>query len=287
MAIKTILAIFRAACYSPGMIDRDEAILRAVAERLEKRGYAVNLVHEEDFTANTPMPDIVLHMARSSRALDILQTWQGRGCRVINTAEGVRNVERATLAKLCAAQGIPTPKTWIIGTAHSNNLTAHTTEGNNEPVTFPCWIKRTGTCAQQADDVHRVNDAEEYRQCLSRFHKRGIAEVVIMEHIEGTCIKFYAVKGTNFIYSLPSTALGYDKFSSKPAEKVEEYTTWHTEEISFPFTSLDFQLDVYGGDLIIGHDGVARLIDLNDWPSFSACRSEAADAIAELVISRP
>ena len=42
-----------------------------------------------------------------------------------------------------------------------------------------------------------------------------------------------------------------------------------------------------GGDLIIGHDGVARLIDLNDWPSFSACRSEAADAIAKLVTKRP
>ena len=41
---------------------------------------------------------------------------------------------------------------------------------------------------------------------------------------------------------------------------------------------------IYGGDVIIGSDGIARLIDLNDWPSFSACREEAADAIAGLVL---
>ena len=33
--MKKVLGIFRAACYSPGMAERDEAILRAVTERLE------------------------------------------------------------------------------------------------------------------------------------------------------------------------------------------------------------------------------------------------------------
>ena len=286
MAIKTVLGIFRAACYSPGMVDRDEAILHAVAERLEKRGYAVSLVHEEEFDTHTPMPDIVLHMARSSRVLDILQAWQEVGCCIINSAEGVRSVERATLAKWCAENGIPTPQTWIVDT-DNKHMAAYTTEGRYEPITYPCWIKRTGTCAQQADDVCRVNDAKEYMQCLSRFHERGISNVVVMEHMEGPCIKFYAVKGTGFVYCLPSSALGYDKFSSKSIESTREKAEWHAGDINFDFSNPCFQLNVYGGDLIIGHDGVARLIDLNDWPSFSACRSEAADAIAELVTKRP
>ena len=181
----SVLGIFRAACYSPGMVERDEAILRAVAERLQRVGYAVRLVREEDFTTDIPIPDIVLHMARSPRVLDILQSWQEAGCRVINSVEGVRGVERAALAEMCAAQGIPTPKTWIVGTANSKLLTARTTDGEDVPISFPCWVKRTGSCAQAPDDVSRVDDAEGYVQCLSRFHARHIDRVVVMEHLEG------------------------------------------------------------------------------------------------------
>ena len=39
-------------------------------------------------------------------------------------------------------------------------------------------------------------------------------------------------------------------------------------------------LDVYGGDCIVREDGTFCIIDLNDWPSFSRCREEAAKAIA-------
>ena len=42
-------------------------------------------------------------------------------------------------------------------------------------------------------------------------------------------------------------------------------------------------LKVYGGDAIIGDDGIPHIIDLNDFPSFSPCRKEAALAIKELI----
>ena len=44
--MKNVLGIFRAACYSPGMVERDEAILRTVARHLEGEGYEVSLIHE-------------------------------------------------------------------------------------------------------------------------------------------------------------------------------------------------------------------------------------------------
>src|SRR3712207_9473819 len=40
---------------------------------------------------------------------------------------------------------------------------------------------------------------------------------------------------------------------------------------------------VYGGDAIIDAHGNFYIIDFNDWPSFSRCVSEAAEAICELV----
>lgn len=292
--MKTVLCIFRAACYSPGMVERDEAILRAVASRLQTAGYTVSLIHEEELTADTPMPDITLHMARSPHALDILMRWEDAGSHVLNPAEGVRNVERETLARLCAKQHIPTPKTWIIDTANPNISTSITTEGQHEAITFPCWVKRTGSCTLQPDDVCFASDINTYKQSIARLHARGIGKAVVMEHLEGVCIKFYAIQDTGFLHFLPAGELGYDKFNASPPtyEKREKEHNKGQTAYQLPTArlclSLDeakklFKLKVYGGDAIIGPDGIARLIDLNDWPSFSACREKAADAIVQLI----
>lgn len=283
--MKKILGIFRAACYSPGMADKDEAILRAVVGRLERTEYTVSLVREEDFTDNIPMPDMVLHMTRSPRALDILQRWQEAGCSVINPVEGVRSVERAALAELCATRDIPIPKTWIVSTSGFSP----------EDITYPCWVKRTGSCAQEPNDVCRANNAEEYTHCIANLHARGIRQAVVMEHLEGPCIKFYAVGATDFFHCLPA----YDKWkisdkkettNSSVSSEWEKAASKLHHSIEEAMTALQpkgemARIQVYGGDAIIEPDGTARLIDLNDWPSFSACREEAADAIARLAMT--
>ena len=46
------------------------------------------------------------------------------------------------------------------------------------------------------------------------------------------------------------------------------------------------QTGIYGGDCIIQPDGTPVLIDFNDWPSFSRCRTEAAQAIAEHIVQK-
>ena len=281
--MKTVLGIFRAACFSPGMVERDEAILRAVMTRLQAQGFMTSLIHEEELTAHTPMPDIVLHMTRSSEALAILEKWQNAGCHVLNSVEGIRSVERAALAQLCAQQGIPTPTTWIVSTASAHTLVAKNTEGVPCEITFPCWIKRTGSCAQQAEDICRASDIIEYRNRLTQFHTRGITEVVVMEHLEGTVIKFYAVKSAGFSYFVPSTSLGYDKFSTTPSNASTNGLEWKTESLNQLLSTINCQLEIFGGDAIVGHDGIARLIDLNDWPSFSACRETAAEAIIHII----
>lgn len=271
------------------MVERDEAILRAVAERLEGTHYTIDMIHEEQFAPDTPIPDMVLHMTRSPRVLEILEHWETAGCRVLNSVESIYGVEREALALQCVKWGIPTPTTWVISTASPSVWVAETTERTLVPITFPCWMKRTDTCAQQPDDVCFVPDAEAYRHSLARFRARGISKVVVMEHLEGTAVKFYGVQGTDFFYSLPASQLGYDKWTDRsagtqvPSQTSDTYYRMlaHIRELlgqvrkGFPM--------IYGGDAIIGSDGIARLIDLNDWPSFSACREEAADAIVRLV----
>lgn len=48
-------------------------------------------------------------------------------------------------------------------------------------------------------------------------------------------------------------------------------------------TSL-INIKVYGGDAIVQADGSFKIIDFNDWPSFSPCRQEAAKAIWKLAL---
>ena len=112
-----------------------------------------------------------------------------------------------------------------------------------------------------------------------------------MEHLDGACIKFYVIQDTGFLHFLPAETLGYDKFNANYSayEKCEEEHNKGEKAYQLPTAklcqSLDeakdlFKLKIYGGDAIIGPDDIARLIDLNDWPSFSRCREEAAKAIA-------
>ena len=114
-----------------------------------------------------------------------------------------------------------------------------------------------------------------------------------MEHLEGVCVKFYAVSNTDFCYCLPVNRLGYDKWMKNlPVNDVEDVAVSIAsgERVSRLISLLQGEESrgvfpmIYGGDAIIGSDGIARLIDLNDWPSFSACREEAADAIAGLIL---
>ena len=42
-------------------------------------------------------------------------------------------------------------------------------------------------------------------------------------------------------------------------------------------------IQVYGGDAIVREDGSFCIIDFNDWPSFSRCANEAAEAIAKII----
>ena len=47
----------------------------------------------------------------------------------------------------------------------------------------------------------------------------------------------------------------------------------------------ELNVEIYGGDCIVGKDGDIKIIDFNDWPSFAPCRYDAAPHIAKRIIS--
>ena len=89
-----VLMIQRAEQYSPNSVDKDLAILSAVAERLQRRGCEVELLAEEKFAQSSPQCALVLTMGRRPETLAELKTV---GCRVINAPEGVENCARTRL----------------------------------------------------------------------------------------------------------------------------------------------------------------------------------------------
>ena len=267
-----VLMIQRAVEFSPNSADKDLAILHSVADHLDTRGLSflceardtrgLSLLCEAR-EAQRDYPLCVLSMARLPETLHWLKTL--KGTRIINSPEGVENCSRSRLQKIMERLSIPQPP--------------H--EGHNG-----YWLKRGDAAAQSQDDVVYVADRQALENAIQVFVQRGISDYVVSAHVKGDLVKFYAVKGGFFRYYYP-TDDGQTKFDDERHNGQAHH---------YPFDSKAMQQDaarlaeavgieVYGGDCIVRADGSYCFIDFNDWPSFSRCREEAAEAIARLVNS--
>lgn len=266
-----IATIARAAEHSPNMSSNDAAILACVTRELIRRGAEVVHVDEE---GNIPHDtDIVCHMSRSCKTLSMLEQAQEKGMTVLNAPEAVKNCSRCSVMRILESKGIPQPTFRILNS--SVEL---------EGVEFPAWIKRADGWSCHKDDICHVRNMDEAKDAIARMKGRGIAQYVYTAHCEGDIIKFYGVGERYFTYGYPScekTKFGLEKINGAPrhfhfdAEMMRRIATEAAKSVG---------LEIYGGDCIIGADGSIAVIDLNDFPSFSSVREEAAAEIAECII---
>ena len=131
---------------------------------------------------------------------------------------------------------------------------------SDEGAPAPCWVKRYGYAESPADVIFAPSE-EARLEAVEAMRSRGISDIVFQHHREGQEVKFYGV-GRNFIRPEGLSALR-EKALEAAAEK---------------------GLEIWGGDAVIGAGGDIHIIDLNDWPSFSSCREEAAKAIAHYAL---
>ncbi len=275
-----LLGISRSACFSPNSEERDAAIFAAVSERLRLKGVEVKTMTEDEGQIETLMSvDGIFSMGRSLKALNMEFEAEKRGIPVCNTAKGRMEWSRFHVMHHCEALGIACPR----------HVTVSPENVENPPLPFPFWLKRDDGAAQQADDVCFVRNREVWntkRQSL--FDEKG-ARWACEEHLQGDLIKFYGVAGSVFFhFHYPtSEAHGFSKFG---AEKING----RPKGLHFDMPVLKKQTDflaesmglpVYGGDAVVTSDGRCCLIDFNDWPSFSVCREDAAEAIASYIMN--
>jgi hypothetical protein len=262
------LGIRREAEFSPGKVDADRAILDLSAARLQARGHVVEVCNAADDTWPDPAAGaVVFTMAQGARALQRLRQWAARGVRIINHPEGILNCQRHRTVAAFAETDLPFPDTVLLATDAAAPLPGWIGDHG-------AWIKRGDVHATEADDVVYVADAAAVRQALRRFSARNIAAAVVQRHVGGTVLKFYAVRGRFFHCVAPP-----------PGVEIPAAVERGIDALGRCAADI-LNVEIYGGDCVVGMNGELTLIDLNDWPSYAACRALAAESIAAHLIAQ-
>ncbi len=265
----------RAGAFSPNHIGNDATIMNTVAEQLRKRGCEVNIYSEEQFVAGKVTESVIINMCRERRSTELLQHLEDEGVLVINSGYGIENCIRERQARILSGCGIPYPESIIVDTDEvvKTRLAALGMQ--------QCWIKRGDFHSQHAEDVSYVRSAAEAQDVLQEYFLRGFRRAVISRHLQGQLVKFYGVETTPFFtWFMPFEPEGH-KMSREEHRDLDQRLKTVCKR-----AARELNLVVYGGECILSPDGsTLSLIDVNDWPSFSACRIDAATNIAKAVMT--
>lgn len=265
MQTLSIAFISRAHQYSPDSVGADMAILSAVRKRLVQRGHhCCDITDERQLDAGkwcVGAVDLCVSMARTQDALNSLGCYEKRFVPVVNSTASVMICKQRTLLmELLDSMGIPVA-----------------------PAIGPdgYWVKRDYGYTETASDVQYAPTLSEARRIQADMEQRGIESTTVCAHVVGDLVKFYGVRGTDFFrYTYPtddgSGKFGHGVINGRPHHYA--FSVAGLRQIADRAAGL-VMADIYGGDCIIRRDGSPVIIDLNDWPSFSCCREEAADAI--------
>ena len=261
-----LLGVYREKRFSPGKVEDDAAILDMTLASLDHQGWRVAGVEPESLSSVTFRPQGVVTMAQSAEALAFLDEWVKQGTRVINSSAAIRNCYRKPLTRLLAEAGVKTPQGRMLrlnGSAAPPDL----------PWPRPVWLKRGDVHAMQEGDVVFVQGHEELEPALRHFQRHGIEDALLQEHIEGEVIKFYGVCRKSYFKAFWAATGGEATMQVGALQSLAEAAAGAVG------------IEVYGGDAVLTPAHELFLIDLNDWPSFSRCCSEAAVNIASYVMA--
>ena len=262
-----IAIIPRAPEHSPNMVSNDTAILECIADELRKMG--ADTITIDSMSGITEEIDIICHMSRSQEVLNCLKEAESNGITVVNTPQSVENCSRLKVMTILEESNIPQPEFRVI-----NDIK------DLEGLDYPAWLKRGEGWSCHKDDIFYAKNCAEARDAFKRMLERGIKKVICTRHCNGDIIKFYGVEDKYFTFHYPiidNTKFGLEKINGTQkhypfdAEKMRDIVYMAAKSIG---------LKIYGGDCIVDSEGRIYLIDLNDFPSFSSVREEAAREIA-------
>ena len=268
-----IATIDRNPLNSPQMQGNDAAIMRSVERELAAMGANVkNFDEKEDIGG---VYDVVLHMSRTPETLRRLSCYEAEGRLVINSVQAVMNCSRVKFTHILQEEGIKQPPYRVIESA-----------AQLQTAQYPAWIKRAEGWSCSKEDVAFVTTPQEAADAFKAIRAGGCPTAILCDHIAGDIIKFYGIGGGFFRYGYPDgekTKFGLEKINGTPQKYPFDATL--LQQTAFK-AARAVGLSVFGGDAIITEERSIYIIDINDFPSFSAVREEAAKAMAQMIIEK-
>jgi hypothetical protein len=267
------LGIYRERAFSPGKVEADAAILDAALAELRREGFETRAVAPADFAAagfaewSGSGVDLVLSMCQGAEALRRLSELEQSGAIAVNSALSIRNCYRDLLNPGLARAGVPIPPGMLVDTA----LPLESGALLGVEIALPLYVKRGDLHALGPDDVRRVETLAELRAALMSFATRQVSQAYVQQEVEGEVVKFYGVGGGEYFTALREQ----DELSEAQHRELAHAAAAAAGAIG---------LEAWGGDAVIDRAGAIKIIDFNDWPSFSRVREPAARAIARRAI---
>ena len=266
-----IAIIARNPIFSPNMTGNDAAILEGIAAELESHGAEVIYIDEE-----SEIPDnvtAVCTMSRTTSTISRLKDAEKRGIQVLNPTAGVENCSRRRFMEILHWNAIPQPPFKIVDS--SAELSAEY---------FPCWIKKAEGWSCHCNDVSFAGTKDEATAAIEEMAQRGANGYIQMLHCPGDIIKFYGIGEQLFHHSYPTgTKFGKEQINGSP--KHYGFNASRLKEIAQKAAKA-VGIEIYGGDAIVTPQGEIFIIDINDFPSFTAIRDLAAKEIAKLIMNK-
>lgn len=274
-----LAAISRKKQFSPNNTGNDNEIFRLTIEKLKFKGFSIKEFTEEEFVSNESVHQYYFGMYRDKQSVEKMKQLEKKGCKSINTAQGIEQCYRDNLTQTLTKHHVPYPKSKIISTIEDATSALEELGGKN------IWIKRGDFHAIHKEDVCFCRNTAEGNSLLREFSQRNIKSATISQHLEGDLIKFYGVIGTDFFYWFYPYESNHSKFNQEKINGESNHYTFHEESFKFicQQAAICLGIVIYGGDAIISTTGEIHLIDMNDWPSFAPCKERASEAIAECI----
>jgi len=265
--------LFRETAHSPGREKDDAEILRLTAAALEDEGFEVRLRAADDaedmFEAERPL---VFLMCERPEIVARLRVVEANGGTLVNAPSAVRNTDRERMLELFRANGVRFPESRVVPTTRPP-----------KPAESPVWVKRFNFHATQPEDVVFVAAGAPPDDALGAMAARGLPRAVIQRHVDGDLLKFYGVGNRP---EACNVAPWFTSFYHKDQDLKHHRFDAGALATAARAAAAALGIEVFGGDAIVGPDGVTWIIDLNAWPSFALYRDEAAGQIAAYLAAR-
>ena len=266
-----IATIARNPADSPNMTANDAAILESVAVELKACGAEVVSINEDE---DIPFDiQAVCTMSRTESIIARLREAENSGITVINSSVAVENCSRKQFMELLRDNAVPQPTFKVVRSVAELNDTQ-----------LPCWIKKAKGWSNHKEDICFTQTINEAKTAVLQMAQRGITECIQMLHCQGDIIKFYGVGKDFFHYCYPQDSkFGLESINGAPGHYAFDTTAL---KAAAQKAATVVGLEVYGGDAIVDPQGRIYIIDINDFPSFTAIRSTAAKEIAKLIMKK-